>query len=306
MHEQRQLVLEDARGIGHGVFRSDGAVGFDRERQLVIVQVLTDAGRVYLVRHLANRRVERIDRDQTDRRIGRTVGRGGDIALPDVGGQFHVERRAFVEMADHQVLVHDLDVARDGDVAGLDGSGAGRRQLESLGAFALHADGELLDVQDDVGDVFTHTGQRRELVQHVLDLDRGDRRALERRQENAAKRVAQRQAEATLQRFGNERRLPLAIAALLFERVGLLQFLPVLCVDRHVVPLSYGPERGRFQPWREAWPTRQPAMGSIRRGDAWKAARRCAGSRSRHGSRRSGNQPPAARAAPTHGPNPDP
>ena len=45
---------------------------------------------------------------------------------------------------------------------------------------------------------------------------------------------AERQAETTLQRFGDESRLALGIpASLLFETVGLLEFLPVLDVDSH-------------------------------------------------------------------------
>ena len=62
-----------------------------------------------------------------------------------------------------------------------------------------------------------------ELVQHVLDLDRGDRRALQRRQQHAAQRVAERQAEAALQRFGDEGRLALGSPPALTSR--LLGFL---------------------------------------------------------------------------------
>ena len=43
-------------------------------------------------------------------------------------------------------------------------------------------------------------------MQHALDLDRGDGRALKRRQQHAAQRVAERQAEAALERFGRDGR----------------------------------------------------------------------------------------------------
>jgi hypothetical protein len=50
-------------------------------------------------------------------------------------------------------------------------------------------------------------------VQHALDLDRGDGGALERRQQHAAQAVAEREAEAALERFGDERGLAPAVAA---------------------------------------------------------------------------------------------
>ena len=74
-------------------------------------------------------------------------------------------------------------------------------------------------------------------MQHALDPHRGDRRALERRKEYAAQRVAERQAETALERLGDERRLAARIArGLLLELVGLLHFLPVLSVDGHDLP----------------------------------------------------------------------
>jgi hypothetical protein len=114
---------------------------------------------------------------------------------------------------------------------------AGRRKLEPLGPLAFHLQRDLLDVEDDVGDVLADSGEARELVKHALDLDRGDGGALERGEEHPAQRVAERHPETALQRLGDEHaRRRLSPPCLLLERVRLLQFLPVLCVDGHVFP----------------------------------------------------------------------
>ena len=142
-------------------------------------------------------------------------------------------------MADDQIGVHHLDVAGRSDHARGDFGRAGRRKLEALGPFALHAQRDLLDVEHDVRDILANAGERREFVQDVLDLDRGDSGTLQRREQHATQRVAQRQAEAPLQRLGDEGRATLAVAAgLLLETMRLLQFLPVLGVDGHMSSLK--------------------------------------------------------------------
>jgi hypothetical protein len=196
-------------------------------------------------------------------------------------------------MTDHQILVHHLDIAGDGDVARLDLSRAGGRQLEALGALTLHAQGDLLHVQHDVGHVLADASQAGELMQDILDLDRGDRRALKRGEQHATQRVAERQAEATLERLGDEGRAALPIGTRLdLEGVGLLQFLPVLDVDSHGLPLGlFWRERPRItrvmrRPCRKATGAETGARHRciVRRDDAWRGERRCAGSASRRGS----------------------
>jgi hypothetical protein len=59
---------------------------------------------------------------------------------------------------------------------------------------------ELLDVQDDLGDVFLDAGDRRELLVDIADLERRDRGPFQRRQEDAPERVAEGDALAGLQR----------------------------------------------------------------------------------------------------------
>ena len=49
---------------------------------------------------------------------------------------------------------------------------------------------DFLQVEDDVGHVLDDVADGRELVERAFDADRRDRRALERREEDAAERVA--------------------------------------------------------------------------------------------------------------------
>src|SRR3546814_8275349 len=79
--------------------------------------------------------------------------------------------------------------------------------LKPLGEIALHAQRNLLHVEDDVGHILPDAGERRKFVKHALDLDRGYGCALKRGEKHAPQGVVQRQAKATLQRLGDEGRL---------------------------------------------------------------------------------------------------
>ena len=75
---------------------------------------------------------------------------------------------------------------------------------EHLGRVAVVLHDQRLDVEHDVGDVFEHAGHRGELVLGVVDLDLRDRAAFEAGEQDAAQAVADRRAEAALERLGNE------------------------------------------------------------------------------------------------------
>ena len=92
------------------------------------------------------------------------------------------------------------------------GPGPGGAQGHALGALGVHAQRQLLDVEHDVDDVLAHALERGELVHHAVDLDGGDGRALQRGQQHPAQGVAERHAEAPLERLGDDARLARASA----------------------------------------------------------------------------------------------
>ena len=93
----------------------------------------------------------------------------------------------------------------------------------------------------------TTPGNRRELVQHAVDLDRRDRRALNRRQQHAPQRVADRRAESALERLRVEAAEPIRQCfALELEPLRPLKTLPQHC---HV-PFASGTHLGRRQTCR--------------------------------------------------------
>ena len=126
------------------------------------------------------------------------------------------------------IRVEDLQLGARFDIASTCRPRPVLLEDHALGALGMDAQRDVLDVQDDVGDIFPHTRNGRELMQDTVDLNGSDRSALKRRQQHATQRVAKRHAEATLQRFRDDGCDTLGIAALLNRQLLWLdQVLPV-------------------------------------------------------------------------------
>ena len=112
------------------------------------------------------------------------------------------------------VAVQDLDAVGGRDVAGGDDAGAGGADLEPLRPLDFHLHRDALEVQHDVGDVLADARRRDENSCSTPSIcTAGDRRALQRGQQHPAQRVAERQAEAALQRLGDGGGLAVRIGA---------------------------------------------------------------------------------------------
>jgi hypothetical protein len=75
---------------------------------------------------------------------------------------------------------------------------------DDAGRLAVVLDHQRLDVEHDVSHVFQNAGNRRELVLRAADFDLRDRAPLQARQQHPPQAVADRRAEATLERLGCE------------------------------------------------------------------------------------------------------
>jgi len=98
----------------------------------------------------------------------------------------------------------DLDVGMGRQVAGRDLRGACDLEAYGDGLVAVAADHDVLEAQDHVGDVIDDAVERAELVVGPLEADLGDGRTGNRRQQCAPQRVAERGAEARLERTHSE------------------------------------------------------------------------------------------------------
>ena len=219
--------------------RSDGAVGPDFERQLVVVGDLTETRRFDGVVALAHRRVDGVDRNESDAEIFVEILVGGNVAAAALQAHFHVELAAFADGRDVDVFVENFDVAIGFDHAGGDDARLIGAQIDRLRRIAAQLERNLLQVQDDVGRVFDHAGNRLELVQHAFHLDGGDGRAFDRTQQHAAQGVADGGAEAAFKRLRPEN------AVLVGEGGGVncetfrfLKTLPKHCVSPSAVWLN--------------------------------------------------------------------
>ena len=136
---------------------------------------------------------------------GPAVQLGRDVAAAAADRQRDLEAALVGEVGDLELRVEDLEVGGRLDVGRRDDAGALLLEPHlDLRRLAVQAADEALEVEDDVGDVLAHARQRRELVRDALDLHRGDGGALERREQHAAQRVAERVAEAAVERLDHE------------------------------------------------------------------------------------------------------
>jgi hypothetical protein len=89
--EDGELPDQDLGGLADRVLRADRAVRRHIEPQLVVVGALTDARGLDVVRHAADRREDRVDRNDPNRVLGPAVHLGRHVAAAAADRQRHFE-----------------------------------------------------------------------------------------------------------------------------------------------------------------------------------------------------------------------
>ena len=95
--------------------------------------------------------------------------------------------------------IDDLDRMINLDITGRDNTLALLAEGQCRLVVAMHANGNVLDVEQDFDDVLLQAFKGGVLVQHVVDLDLDHGAAGDRRQQNTTQRVAEGVAKTTLQ-----------------------------------------------------------------------------------------------------------
>jgi hypothetical protein len=171
--------------------------------------------------------MDRVDRDPADAEVLVEVLVGRDVAAAALHPHLHVQLAVLGDGGDVGVRLEDLDVAVGLNVAAAHFAGLVDLQGQGLDLIGVQLQRNLLEVEDDVGRVLDHARDRRELVQHAVDLDRGDCRAFNRREQHAAQRVADGGAEAALERLRVEPAEPIGERlAFELEPLGSLKTFP--------------------------------------------------------------------------------
>ena len=148
--------------------------------------------------------------------VERLVAVGRDVAPALLDGDVDGQAALAVERGDVEVGVEDLDVGGRLDVGGGDVGRAADVEAQGDRLVGVDVQHEVLEVQDDVGDVLGDAVDGVELVERVVEAHLRDGRAGDRRQQRAAQGVAERVAEAGLERADGE---PLTVAVGLAERL---------------------------------------------------------------------------------------
>ena len=154
--------------------------------------------------------MDRVDGNVAEREILVEILLGADISSSELDAHLDIQDAALADGGEVNIGVEDGDIGVGLDRAADDGSGFGRPQPDRASALAVELQRDLFQIQNNVGGIFHHAGDRTELVGDALNAHGGDGRSFDRTEKGAAQRVADSGAEASFKGLGRE--FPVGIA----------------------------------------------------------------------------------------------
>ncbi len=140
------MIGEDLGAQRHGVTGTDGVVGPDLKRQLVIVGHIANAGVFHGEVDLVYRRVDGVDGNHTDHGLCSLVLVSRNIAAAMAQRNLHVKRSIGAQGADVKLGIQNLNFAVCLDVTGAYLPLAHGLNIDGLGTLAVQLRNDALDV----------------------------------------------------------------------------------------------------------------------------------------------------------------
>ena len=121
-----------------------------------------------------------------------------NIAPAVLKHDLHMELRALIQRRNMQFGVDDHDIGIRKDILRLDFTFARLIDNHLLGAIAIQLAAQLLEVENDFGNIFLHALDDRELMEHTVDAHTRHRHTGQAREQHATHGIAKRSAESAL------------------------------------------------------------------------------------------------------------
>ncbi len=153
--------------------------------------------------------MHRIDGDVTERQVLVEILIRADVAAAGFEAHFDVQLAALAHGGDVNVAIEHFHVGVGFDLAAAHGAWSFHVQAHGLDAIPAELEGNLFEVEDDVGGVFNDARYRAEFMLDAFDAHGGNGRAFNGAQQHAPQAVADGGAEAALERLGGEHAIPL-------------------------------------------------------------------------------------------------
>ena len=173
------MLAQNLGRLNQSHFWRDGSVGPNIQNQTVIVGALTNSGVFHAVAHAKHWTKDGVHWNQSNFlliNLGPLLA-GWQIAAALLNREFSGEFLLFGQSGKHSFWIVNLNRSVSLDQIRRHFAWTLGQKPHGLGGVAFHADNQLLDVQNNVGDIFIDAGKTCERVRHASDFHAGDGRA---------------------------------------------------------------------------------------------------------------------------------